>query len=78
MHAYSALSNAAIHIFHFIELLRQEHEYQPHKSEESRVPLHKRKKVNDTIDDNLELLLNDDKGGLITDMHRLFIKLTTN
>ena len=55
-------------IFNFIELLREQHEYQHHKSEESRVQLCKRKKVNDAIDDNLELLLNDHKRGLITDM----------
>ena len=30
--------------------------------------MRERKKVNDGIDDNLELLLNDHKGGLITDM----------
>jgi hypothetical protein len=41
------------HIFNFIELLREEHEYQHHKSDESRVQLRKRKKVNDAIDDNL-------------------------
>ena len=56
------------HIFNFIELLLEEHEYQHHKSEESRVQLRKRKKVNDAIDENLELLLNDHKRGLITDM----------
>ena len=56
------------HIFNFIDLLREEHEYQHHKSEESRVQLRKRKKVNDAIDENLELLLNNHKGGLITDM----------
>ncbi|CAM2715360.1 unnamed protein product [Rotaria socialis] len=56
------------HIFNFIELLREEHEYQHHKSEESEVHLRKRKKVNDAIDENLELLLNDHKGGLITAM----------
>ena len=55
-------------IFNFIELLREEHEYHHHKSEESRVQLRKRKKVNDAIDENLELLLNDHKRGLITDM----------
>jgi len=64
----SALRNAAIHIFDFIELFREEHEYQHHKSEESRVQLRKRKKVNDAIDENLELLLNDHKGGSITHM----------
>ena len=56
------------HIFNFIELLREEHEYQHHKSEESRVQFLKGKKVNDAIDENLELLLNDHKSGLITDM----------
>jgi hypothetical protein len=55
----AALSNAAIHSFHFIKLLREEYEYQYHKSEESRVQL-----VNYAI----ELLLNNHKGGLITDM----------
>jgi len=34
----------------------------------SRVQLRKRKKVNDAIDENLELLLNDHKDGLITSM----------
>jgi predicted component of type VI protein secretion system len=62
------VSNAVIHIFHFIELLCEEHEYQHHKSEEPRVQLGKRKKVTDAINDNLELLLNDHKGELITDM----------
>ena len=56
------------HIFNFIELLREEHEYHHHKSEESRVQFRKRKKVNDAIDENLELLLNDHKRRLITDM----------
>ena len=56
------------YIFNFIELLREEHEYQHHKSEEARVQLRKRKKVNDAINENLELLLNDHKRGLITDM----------
>jgi hypothetical protein len=50
----SALGNAAIHIFHFIELLREEHEYQHHKSEELWVQLRKRKKMNGTIEDNLK------------------------
>jgi hypothetical protein len=59
----AALSNAAIHRFHFIKLLREEHEYQYQKSEESRVQL-----VNDAIDGDLELLLNDHKVKLITDM----------
>jgi hypothetical protein len=48
--------------------LREEHEYQYHKSEESRVQLRKWKKANDAIDDNLKLLLNDHKGGLTTGM----------
>ena len=56
------------HIFNFIELFRKVHEYQHHKPEESRVQLRKRKKMNDAIDENLELLLNDHKRGLITDM----------
>ena len=56
------------HIFNFIEWLREEHEYQHHKSEKSRVQLRKRKKVNDAVDENLKLLLNDHKRGLITDM----------
>ena len=56
------------HIFNFIELVREEHEYQHYKSEESRIRFRKRKKVNDAIDENLELLLNDHKRGLITDM----------
>jgi hypothetical protein len=56
------------HIFNFIELLREEHEYQHHKSDESRVQLRKRRKVNTTINENLELLLNNNKGGLIADM----------
>jgi hypothetical protein len=51
--------------------LREEHEYQHHKSEESRVKLRKREKVNGAIDDNLDLLLNDHKGGLIPDMQIL-------
>jgi hypothetical protein len=48
--------------------LLEEQEYQHHKSKEWRVQLRKRKKVENAIDDNLELLLNDHKGGLITDM----------
>jgi hypothetical protein len=43
-------------------------EYQHQKSEEWRVQLRKRKKVKNAIDDNLELLLDDYKGGLTTDM----------
>jgi hypothetical protein len=39
------------------QLLREEQEYQHHKSEESRVQLRKRKKMNDDIDATLELLL---------------------
>ncbi len=56
------------HIFKFIELLREEYEYRHYKSEESRVQLRKPKKVNDAIDENLELLLNDHNAGLITGM----------
>jgi hypothetical protein len=56
------------HIFKLIELLREEYEYQHYKSEESRVQLRKPKKVNDAIEENLELVLNDHNGGLITDM----------
>jgi hypothetical protein len=59
------------HIFDMIEFLCEGHEYQHHKPEESRTQLRKRKKVNDAIDENLELLLNDHKGGLITEMQLL-------
>jgi hypothetical protein len=62
IHYYNIIS-AAIPSFHFIKLLREEYEYQYHKSEESRVQV-----VNDVIDDNLKLFLNNHKGGLITDM----------
>ncbi len=57
-----------LHIFHFIDLLREDHEYQHYKLEESRVQLRKRKKVNDDIEVTLELLLNEHKIGSITDM----------
>jgi hypothetical protein len=50
-------------------ILNEEHEYQHHKPDESRVQLRKWEKLNDGIDDNLELLLNDYKGG---QMHSRF------
>ena len=62
-----SVSCASAHL-QLYRIIAEEHEYQHHKSEESRVQLRKRKKVNDAIDENLERLLNDHKSGLITDM----------
>ena len=45
------------HIYDFIRRLKDEHEYQHHKSEESRVQLKKQRKLYDEIDDKFIHLL---------------------
>ncbi|CAF4614900.1 unnamed protein product, partial [Didymodactylos carnosus] len=54
------------HIYHFIELLRNEDLYQHHKAEESDMQTRKRKKLYTNIDSKLEELHEEHINGTIT------------
>jgi hypothetical protein len=56
------------HIFRFIELLRDEHLFQQHQAEQSRVVVHKRKKLSEDIDAQLLVLLSEHANGQLTDL----------
>ena len=56
------------HIYQFIEILRDEHEYQHHVAEESKVHLRQRKKIHDEIDNKLILLHNAHKNNNLNDV----------
>jgi hypothetical protein len=56
------------HIYRFIELLRAEHIFQQHKAEESFVQVRKRKKMSDSIDAQLALLLEQYEKGEISSL----------
>ncbi|CAF0790474.1 unnamed protein product [Didymodactylos carnosus] len=54
------------HIYHFIELLRDEHLYQHHSVEESDIQIRKRKKLYNNIDSKLKELYEEHIKGTIT------------
>jgi hypothetical protein len=56
------------HIYQFIDVLRNEHEYQHHLAEESQVHLRSRKKIHDEIDAKLAMLHEEHKNKQISDV----------
>ncbi|CAF1130252.1 unnamed protein product, partial [Didymodactylos carnosus] len=54
------------HIYHFVELLRDEHLYQHHRAEELDMQIRKRKKLNNNIDSKLKELHEEHIKGTIT------------
>ena len=56
------------HIFRFIERLRDEHLFQRHLAEQSKVHPIKRKQITKDVNAQLRVLLNDDGIGEITDL----------
>jgi len=56
------------HIFNFIQCLRQEHEFQHHRAEESLLQVRKRKKISENIDSMLEFHLKEYADGNLTSM----------
>jgi len=56
------------HIYQFIDILRNEHEYQHHVAEESQVQIRKRKKIHDEIDLQLAILHEEHKNKQISDI----------
>ena len=56
------------HIYQFIEILRDEHEYQHHVAEESKLHFRQRKKIHDQIDNKLILLHNAHKSNNLNDV----------
>jgi hypothetical protein len=54
------------HIYEFIRRLKDEHEYQHHRSEEAQVQVKKRKNVYEKIDEKLLKLINEYQRGLLT------------
>ncbi|CAF4181704.1 unnamed protein product, partial [Rotaria sordida] len=56
------------HIFNFIQCLRQEHEHQHHRAEESLFNVHKRKKISENIDSMLLFHLQQYSDGNLTAM----------
>ncbi|CAF1260506.1 unnamed protein product [Didymodactylos carnosus] len=56
------------HIYHFIELLRDEHLYQHHRAEESDMQIRKRKKLYNNIDSKLKELHEEHIKGTITNV----------
>jgi hypothetical protein len=56
------------HIFNFIQHLRQEHEFQHHRSEESLFHIRKRKKLSEDIDAMLKFHLKQYEDGQLTSM----------
>ena len=56
------------HIFRFIECLRDEHLFQRHLAEQSKVHPIKRKQITEDVNAQLRVLLNDHGIGEITDL----------
>ncbi|CAF1131980.1 unnamed protein product, partial [Didymodactylos carnosus] len=56
------------HIYHFIELLRDEHLYQHHRAEESDMQIRKRKQLYNNIDSKLKELHEEHIKGTITNV----------
>ena len=54
------------HIYEFIRRLKDEHEFQHHKSEETQVQIKMRRNIYEKIDDKLMKLINDYQGGQLT------------
>jgi SpoU rRNA methylase family enzyme len=52
------------HIYEFIRRLKDEHEYQHHKSEEAQVQVKKCKSIYEKIDEKLLQLINNENGKL--------------
>ena len=55
------------HIYQFIDILRNEHEYQHHVAEESQIQLRRRKKIYDEIDIKLAMLHEEHKKKQLSD-----------
>jgi hypothetical protein len=56
------------HIYQFIDILRNEHEYQHHVAEESQIQLKRRKKIYDEIDLKLAMLHEEHKKKQLSDI----------
>ena len=56
------------HIFRFIECLRDEHFFQHHLAEQSKIYSIKRKQITEYVNAQLRVLLNDHGIGEITDL----------
>ena len=54
------------HIYEFVRRLKDEHEFQHHKSEEAQVQVKKQKQVDEKIDEKLLELINQYENGELT------------